>query len=259
MFTTRSLIRSSFILLTLFLVTPQLYATASRNDVKLLEASEDIKLISQQVVKDYFYSSLYKDKKEIAKSLNDGVLALDEKLRLIASTTKNEDTKNVLTFLAFSRDEISEIIEQEFSLDNAALMLDNSEVLLEGAESIVKEHEYNFSLEEKMLIKVKKMAYLIERITKYYMAVQVGFNDHNNIKQLNIAIDSFDRELAKLATYNYSGRSAKDFNTIKEYWPVAKKFYLSLQKRKLPNILYISAQHLENKLVKLELYHSKNQ
>ncbi|MEN8146612.1 MAG: hypothetical protein ABFR02_03245 [Campylobacterota bacterium] len=256
----KSLIKNSSrpILLILLFLGAQLNGATSRSEVKLLEASEDIKLISQQVVKDYFYLSQNR-KEEVEAKLQKGVLALDEKLRLIAAATKSDDTKNILTFLAFSRDQMSETIALPYDTENGALMLDYSETLLEGAESIANEHVYQFSEEEQMLINVKKMAYLIERITKYYMAFQVGFNDHNNVKQLQSAIASFNKELVKLNAYEYRGESAEDLATINHYWPIAKKFYLTLEKRELPNILYISAGHLESVIGKLELYHSKNQ
>ncbi len=247
------------ILLAVLLFGSQLYGATTRSDVKLLEASEDIKLISQQIVKDYFYLSQNAKKLNAAHSLEDGVLALDEKLRLIASATKNEDTKNVLTFLAFSRDQISETIALPYDMENGALMLDYSETLLEGAESIASDHSYDFSNEEQMLINVKNMAYLIERMTKYYMAFQVGFNDHNNIRQLQEAVKTFESELITINAYGYRGESAKYLSIINQYWPIAKEFFLSLEKEKLPNILYISATHLENVIAKLERYHIKNQ
>lgn len=251
--------QKKLLLLAVLLLGSQLNGATSRSDVKLLEASEDIKLISQKIAKDYLYLSQNAQKQDAINSLHGGVSALDEKLRLIAAATKSDDTKNILTFLAFSRDQISETIEQTYDLENGALMLDYSETLLEGAESIANEHSYTFSKEEQMLINVKKMAYLIERITKYYMAFQVGFNDHNNVKQLRSAIASFDNELAKLDSYHYSGENAKDLEVVKHYWPIARSFYLTLEKRRLSNILYISSQHLENVIGKLELYHSKNQ
>jgi len=110
-----------------------------------------------------------------------------------------------------------------------------------------------------MMINAKKMSYLIERITKYYMAIQAGFNDHNNIHQLKLSIELFDKDLLELSKYNYEGESDKVLADIKHYWPIAKNFYLSVEKRKLTNITYISAQYLESSIAKLEYFHSKNQ
>ncbi len=251
---------SKTILFVLLVLVTEVYAETTRNSVKMLEASEDIKFISQQISKEYFYLSQNKEKQSIlASSLDQTVSTLDEKLRLIATITKSEDTRNLLNFLVYSSEHISETITEPYNIENAAMMLDYSEILLEGAESIAHEYSYVFSKEEQMLISVKNMAYLLERMTKYYMAFQAGFTDLNNVRQLKLAIVVFDEELLKLNEYNYPAINREDLQVINQYWPIAKNFYLSLEKRKLPNILYMSADHLENMIAKLKLFHSKNQ
>jgi len=242
---------------TLVLVNTQLGAT-SRSDVNLLEASEDIRFISQKIVKEYFYLAQDKQKKTALTHLRQDISILDERLRSIAAATKSDDTKNILTFLVYSRDQINETINQPYDMDNAALMLDYSEALLEGAESIAHEHSYQFSSEEEMLIDVKKMRYLVERITKYYMTFQLGINDVNNVKQLQDAIIAFDTAMLKLNTHSYTQESAQALENLNAYWPIVRQFYLDFKQVKLPNILYISTQHLEEELTVLELYHSQN-
>ncbi|MEA3455570.1 MAG: hypothetical protein U9R26_03600 [Campylobacterota bacterium] len=246
------------LLILLFLLAQQSHAAVSRNDVKLQEASEDIKFISQQMVKDYFYLSFNPEKKEIKENLNEELLLIDSNLRLIAASTTNKSTKKILTFLAYSRDQITETINMPYSAENSAIILDYSEILLEGAERIAKVHSYAFSKEENMLINVKNMAYLLERMSKYYMVFQAGFRDHNNIKQLQDAVTSFDTLLGKVNEYDYNSNTAEDLNNINRYWKVARSYYLSLEKSNIPNILYISVEYLENNIVELELYHSKN-
>ncbi len=246
------------LLFVLLLLGAELMGAATRKDVRLLEASEELKFISQQIVMDYFYLALNPQKKEAADKLQHGLAQLDEQLRLIAISTKNEDTKDVLTFLAFSRDQILETVSQPYSKENGALMLDYSEVLLEGAESIANNHKYTFSKEEQMLIDVKGMAYLVERITKYYMAFQAGFDDLNNVRQLKDAVGLFEDRLGRIGHYPYRGGSAEARSAVERFWSVVKRYYLSLDKSKMPNILYLSAGHLEEILGKLELYHIKN-
>ncbi len=243
---------------TLLFLTYIPLTAATRSDVNLLEASEGIRFISQQIVKDYFYLAQNHRNKAVMNDLHKGVLQLDTKLRTIASATNSEDTKDILTFLAYSRDEIEETIAEPYSADNAALMLDYSEALLEGAESIAAEHSYQFSTEEQMLINVKKMQYLIERMSKYYMTFQLGINDLNNIKQLHEAIEAFENGLEQLNAYGYTEQSASVLSSLNQFWPIAKKFYLDSDKIKLPNVLNLSTQHIENTLTDLELYHSQN-
>jgi len=138
-------------------------------------------------------------------------------------------------------------------------MLDNSEVLIEGAESIANEYSYNFSTEEKMFIKIKYMSYLIQRISKYYMAVQVGLDDPFIKEQLKFSVKTFDNELTHLKSYDYDGQSHINLIALEEYWLTTKALFSTLNERKLPNVIYISSGHLEDLLEKLKLYHSKNQ
>jgi hypothetical protein len=239
----------------LFAVT---LGATTRSEVKLLEASEEIRFISQQIVKDYFYLAKFPRKREAARSLERGLADLDEKVRLIASVTKSEDTRDILTFLAYSRDQILETVAEPYSRENASLMLDYSETLLEGAESIANEHAYAFSQEEEMLINVKKMAFLVERITKYYMTFQLGISDTNSIQQLKESVAAFDTALRKLERYGYRGESARSLAALEHFWFVVRGFCLGFDKDELPNIMYISADHLEKTIGKLELYHTQN-
>ena len=235
-------------------------AATTRSDVIILEAAGEIKFISQKIVKDYFYFAQHKEKNsQLSSYLNKTLDYLDKQIIVIATATKSSDTKDLLTFLAFSSEQIRETISQPYNEENAALMLDYSETLLEGSESIFNEHRYAFSKEEQMLIKVKNMGYYIERITKYYMAFQAGFTDLNNIRQLNMAVSSFDKALEELKMYAYEDESKKSFITISHFWGVVRDLYLNIEKRKLPNILNLSTLHLKEVLTTLEVYHSKNQ
>ena len=249
------------LLLFLIILNGSLCAATTRSDVIILEAAGEIKFISQKIVKDYFYFAQHKQKNTLLSAyLNETVKELDKQLIIIASATKSSDTKDLLTFLAFSSEQISETISSPYDEENAALMLDYSETLLEGAESIFNEHSYAFSKEEQMLIKVKNMGYYVERITKYYMAFQAGFTDLNTIRQLHTAVASFDDLLEQLKIYRYDdNESKKSFDTIHDFWRVVRGFYLHIEKRKLPNILNLSALHLKEVLTTLEVYHSKNQ
>lgn len=256
----RTTVRMFLVSLILIASTLQLEAATTRSDIKILEAAEDIKFISQQIVKDYFYLSQNKQKQNnFNASMHQIIETLDDKLQLIATASKNEETRDLLTFLAYSSEQIKSTISEDYNDENGALMIDYGETLLEGAESLIQEYSYTFSTEEKMFTYAKKISYLIERMSKYYMAYQAGFNEHNNIQQLTLAIQSFNDMLTKFDDYQYMETQQKVLTDIRQYWYVSEQFYLNLEKTKLSNILYISSLYLEGEIAKLELYHSKNQ
>ena len=129
---------------------------ATRGDVKVIEASENIRYLSQKIVKNYLFFYKNQKQKETKKRLKKELNQLSNDLRIIATTTKDTDTKDILEFLAYSKDQIEQIFNEKADKEKAALMLDYSETLLEGADSIALAHKYNFSREEQMLMVTKK-------------------------------------------------------------------------------------------------------
>ena len=232
---------------------------ATRGDVMIMEASEDIRFLSQKIVKNYLF--LYKNpqKRELKEELTKSLDVLSDKFRMIATTTKDGDTKDVLEFLAYSKDQIALIFGEKLNEEQSALMLDYSETLLEGADSIASGHSYDVSEEEKMLMTIKKMEYLLERITKYYMAVNAGFKTTTNKEQMKDSIHEFEESLAKVNLYDYPYALAKERSKVNNLWKMNKVFFDKSNKLFIPNLLVNSVLYLENIMDKIALYHSKNQ
>jgi hypothetical protein len=246
------------LLVLLFAVT--LFSNAAtRGDVKVIESSEDIRYLSQKIVKEYLF--LYKNphKREIKKELISSLEKLDKDLRAIATTTSDKDAKDILEFLAYSKERINELIIQKIDKEKAALMLDYSETLLEGADSIAAAHKYNFSKEEKMLMVTKEIEYLLERIIKYYMAFSVGFDTHTDKNQMEKAIAALEENLLKLSAYTYPYEMQKIQKKLDYHWSINRSFLQKLDTLFISNLLLGSIDSLEELVAKIALYHSKNQ
>jgi len=245
--------------ISLMLVSMSIFSSAStRGDVKVIEATENLRYLSQKIVKDYLYYTLH-PKKELQVSLHNTLASLSDDLRVIATTTKDSDTKDILEFLAYSKEQIEEIIKSKANEENTALMMDYSETLLEGADSIAEAHKYEFSEGEKMLMVAKKVNYLLERIMKYYIALHDGYNTPTNKEQLQIAIENLEINLAKINHYKYP----KDLTLVRESidrsWDVNKAFIEDVNELFIPKLLSISVDYMENLVTQIEIYHSKNQ
>ena len=244
----------------LFLVvSSQLGMSATRGDVKVLEASENIRYLSQKIVKDYLFYYKHSNQEEIKKTLHRELRELSRDLRIIATTTKDSDTKDILEFLAYSKDQIEEIFNNEATEESAALMLDYSETLLEGADSIARAHTYDFSAEEKMFMTTKKVEYLLERISKYYMAVHVGFDSTVNKEQMQSSMYHLEENLVLLNQYKYPKEMQKIQTVLNESWDANKNYLLKSKGLFIPKLLSFSVLHMEKIISKLALYHSKNQ
>jgi len=245
--------------ISMMLVVMSILSIAStRGDVKVIEASENIRYLSQKIVKDYLYYTLH-PKKELQQSLHKGLVSLSDDLRIIATTTKDSDTKDILEFLAYSKDQIEEIVKDKTSMENSALMLDYSETLLEGADSIAMAHKYEFSRGEQMLMVAKKVNYLLERVMKYYMAIYAGYNTPTNYEQMNIALGEIEENLITLNNYNYPKNIVVVQNSMNEAWNANKNYFKQSNVLFIPKLMILSVNYMENLVNELEIYHSKNQ
>ena len=232
---------------------------ATRGDIKVIEASENIRYLSQKLVKEYLFFYKHPDKVEVKNQLEKLLLKLNDDFRIIATTTKDSDTKDILEFLAYSKDQIAEIFNEKPNEETAALMLDYSETLLEGADSIASAHKYDFSEEEKMLIITKKMEYLLERITKYYMALNVGFNNTTNNESMQVSIDKLEENIKKINLYKYPSAQVGVQVKMNISWEANKVFLSKSKELFIPKLMFTSIDYIEDLVSQLALYHSKNQ
>jgi len=231
----------------------------TRGDVKIIEATENIRYISQQMAKEYLFLFKTPHKEETRMRLKGSLVKLAENLRVIAATTKDEDTKDILDFLSYSKDQIAQIFTEKIDKEKAALMLDYSETLLEGADSIAAAHMYNFTKEEHMLIVTKKMEYLIERMMKYYIALHVGFDNPINKEQMQEAIGKFDENMKLIEAYGYPKEIQPVESEILRSWQANKRFLSRAESLFIPKLMLLSTRSMEELTAKIALYHNQNQ
>ncbi|MCK5853998.1 MAG: hypothetical protein KAG56_02165 [Sulfurovaceae bacterium] len=245
-----------FLLLLLFSMGG--YAS-TRGDVKIIEASENIRLLGQKIAKDYLYFYKNSKKLELKEGLYKDIEMLEHSILEISMITKNSDSKNILDFLSYNKDEIKELLSKKVSRENSILMLDYGESFLEGANSIAKEHAYIFSDEEQMLMSLKKMEYLLERTTKYYIATALNLDKNNNFKSMKESIVKVEQILKKINTYAYPEELLGSIEKMNSIWSKHKEFLYKSNELSVPNLLLSSEKILEDIVVKIALYHKQNQ
>ncbi|HIP14848.1 MAG TPA: hypothetical protein EYG94_08945 [Campylobacterales bacterium] len=243
----------------LSLAVTLLSQAATRGDIKVIEASENIRYLSQKLVKEYLFFYKYPEQVEMKNKLEKLLLKMNDDFRIIATTTKDSDTKDILEFLAYSKDQIEQIFNEKPDSEKAALMLDYSETLLEGTDSIASAHMYDFSDEEKMLMRTKKMEYLLERITKYYMALNVGFDNTTNKESMQESINGFEENIKMINAYKYPLKQVREQVKMNISWEANKVFFAKSKDLFIPKLMFISVDYLESIVSQIALYHSKNQ
>ena len=236
--------------------------STTRKDIKIVESAENIIYLSQELVKDYLLYYKYSNKIDIVRKFSPILMQLNNNLKVIAVTTKDKDTKNILEFLAYSRNQIDEIIKEKVSKENVSLILDYGETFIEGANSISQKYKYNFSKEEEMLVLIKKTGFFINRATKYYIADNIGFDTDTNRKNMKITLKNIDNSLKKINDYPYPYDLEIEVSKINMAFSKIKPFLESTEGKKrafIPVLILISTNYIDDIISILSLYHTQNQ
>ncbi|WYD81355.1 MAG: hypothetical protein V8K32_03015 [Candidatus Electrothrix gigas] len=234
------------------------FAADPNHDLLTVEAAEDIKFSSQAITKAYFYKQQGIRQDRATEDLKKSLVLLKKDLIIIQDGLQNasKEEKNIVVYLEYTLDELLDIVDKPYSKDNGALMIDYSESLLEGADFIVGQHADKQDAEERLLVSVEHLLFFLERINKFYIAYQAGFDDYNNVVQLKRAVKDFETTLAKINAYTeYTEGTLASRNKINKFWPVAKEFFVDIEKGSLPVIVLASVEKLEKELKVLENFH----
>jgi len=232
-------------------------SAATRTDVNVLEATENIRYLSQEITKNYLYLYANPHKREISEQIHQELAKLVENIRTISLSTSDEDTRNILEFLIYSKDQIEELVRQKPDKEKAALMLDYSETLLEGANSIAQAHSYDFTESEKMLMKGKKMEYLLVRSAKYYMALGVGLGSEINRRQMKDSISKLEQSITEFEQHNYPPEMKKSQTLLRKSWETTKGLLNRQESLFVSNLVVLAAREMESITQAFVLYHRK--
>ena len=192
-----------FYIYLLILSLSSISLASTRADVKIIETSENIRYLSQKIVKNYLYLYRHPQKIEIKKEIEKELNQLGDYFNNISNIVKDDDTKGIIEFLHYTKEQILEIVQNIPNKEDVLLMLDYSEIILEGTDTIANIYKYDFIDEEKMIMTTKSIEYLLERTIKYYMAFKMDFNKDMNKESMYIAINSLEEDFAKIESYSY--------------------------------------------------------
>jgi hypothetical protein len=136
-------------------------------------------------------------------------------------------------------------------------MLDYSETLLEGANSIARAHSYTFTESEKMLMKGKRIEYLLERAAKYYLALGIGLGSEINRKQMRQSVQELEKNVQELEAYDYPTQMKKNQLLLRQSWNVAKSLFDREREMFVSNLVVLSGNEVERITGEFILYHRK--
>ena len=181
------LIAKIFLFLSFF--TNHIYASNIDN------ISYEIAYASQNIASDYLY--LYNDSKNsIYKSrLKNSVDSLEDSFRALAKVANDRDTKDILDFLSYSKDQIKDTIEKDLSKERVSEILDYSGTILEGVESVMKSTKENLTSKSET-----KLNFL--KLKKFYISYKLGFDKQNSKNELQKQVDILDENMQGNLSWN---------------------------------------------------------
>ena len=237
-------------LLSLSLASTNIQAKETAKNA-LLEAQQ-IRTISQDIAKNYFYIEQGIQASSAKKGFKNDMLSLNDILAKLKKNSKNQEVQGIVEFMGMSLEELTDLAKEKYNEENGGMVLDYTETLLEGSENIVNADK---SKVESHLDVVEEMEFLLERASKYYIAFRAGYTDASNIIQADKAVKQFGILLKRLQTFNYPDEIKNGpLKKLLKYWPVSKDFYLGIKKSDLPTIVFISTKHMKSALEKIAKY-----
>lgn len=160
--------------------------------------------------------------------------------------------KNLLNYLNEVNHETKSVFNDNYSNENASLIIDFSETIYESSQSLIryllKDSKSNSSLYDDVLH--QKM--VLQRINKFYIAYQAGFNDETKFKKLEESVSDFEIGLKKIRSHEFENED-QEFTSVrlKNYWYISKKFYEGMEKGELTLLVFVSTDHMMSYLDKM--------
>ena len=226
------------------------------NKIEIIEMASKQRMLSQTIAKDYFYIGknigISKAKRQMAKSLKE----FADTQQKLSSSIEDEEIKNLLAFVEMSNEDFMKTLKNKFNLDDAQLVLDFSETLLEGNQYIIEsikesiDKKEQVSKEKSILIeRATNQRVLAQRIAKYYISYQSGIKDKNTIHQMQTAVKEFNK-VHKMLISNKINTDLinKKLHQIDRLWRIVYKFYLNIEKGRLPYIVFVTTNDITKKM-----------
>lgn len=231
----------------------------TRGDIQIIEASENIRYLSQKIAKDYLFVYQNPAKKTLKNRVIKSTEQLDKEINTIIINTQSSESKDLLSFLTDTNREIKKLLTERVNQNTSQAIVDYSEIFVEAANYIEELHQYKFSNEEKMLMAFKDLDYLLERITKYYIASVMNINKLNNANQMKSAIVRIENILYDINSYAYPTKLLNERKEMNLYWKTYKEFIYKSDDYPIPNLLQTFVETFKKSMKNIELHHKKNQ
>jgi len=206
------------------------------------------RMLSQRIAKDYLAQGIGINKAE--KEFKGAMTKLKENHIELNKAINNNEIKNLLMFVEMSSEDMETISKEEYSTDNAQIVIDLSETMLEGSQYVVKSLDEQAKVKSIKIVDIAgKQRMLSQRIAKYYIAYQAGIKDKNTIDQMKAAVKEFsEAQIVLMNNQTNTPEINKKLKKIDRLWKIVYKFYLGIEKGGLPLIVFNTTNNITKQM-----------
>jgi hypothetical protein len=232
---------------------PSTDATVISDTVKLIDMAGKQRMLSQRIAKDYLYAGMKIAPAKANKQLKASLEELLRTHKVLVKSINDPDIAKLLAFVEMSSEDFEATAKEDFTIDNAQLVIDLSESMLEGSQYVVDSLKKTVKIKESAIVgQAGKQRMLAQRIAKYYIAYQAGIKDKNTIDQMKAAVAEFSESHAALmANSANTPEINRKLNEIDRLWKIVYKFYLNIEKGGLPLIVFNTTDNITAKMNKI--------
>ncbi|MCF6281264.1 MAG: type IV pili methyl-accepting chemotaxis transducer N-terminal domain-containing protein [Candidatus Polarisedimenticolaceae bacterium] len=194
------------------------------------------RMLSQKIVKAYLFQGERVRTRKARKQLKEGVALFRKNHQTLLIEIADPTIKQLLEFVGTTIDELDTLIQQKYGHENSARLLALSDSLLEVSQSIVEKIELSFNLQQTAIVsEAGRQRMLSQRIAKYYIAYQAGFQGEEVVAQLNKAVNEFDIAHKRLmGSSRNTPEITRELERVEGLWVVVRAFFLNIEKGGLP-------------------------
>ena len=209
----------------------------------LVRTAMQSRVMIQKVVKDYLYAgndvATAKAQREMKKSLEQ----YDKALVSLNDSINDPKMKNLLLFLESNREEMGDLLAEEYNLDTAQEIIDLAEAISEGGMSIARKLQLKNKAGTSLL---GGQRYYITQVAKYYIAYRAGIKDKITVKNMNKAVAVLSKKIQEMKAYSENTPKMNQImNKIDKDWRIVKQFYTDIEEGDLPLIVYDTTHKIE--------------
>ena len=236
-----------------------LAALKVNNESDLLRYAKELQVQSQVIAKNYFYIAKELREEKAKQEIQQSIKETDSMLIVLMVNIENQDMKNLLKYLSDINLESKDILNAQYSNENSSFVIDYSETMYEGAQSIIEHLEQKISHKNSVRDDLVRQQLLLQRISKFYIAYQAGFNDDAMLGKLADSVKEFEQGINKLRSHNFINEEQEfAFVRLEHYWSISKKFYEGMEKGELTLIVSFSTDHMVSYLNKIAVMETGN-